>query len=199
MNSLGGANKSAIATLKRYLVHEARNRQGAMIDIADIGGINARVPIQPNTCDCGMYVLENVERFFAEPEKYLRHILASLCLPAPLKQRDDPASIRERWYQAADIRRKRKELTKLVCDLEEEYVKLGLSERHKPPTKAGSAGGGSDTGDRAGSTKPESVDADAGAGAGSDKDNGAATPGERGSADGAGMDEDDDIMIVEQS
>jgi hypothetical protein len=75
LDSLGLQRGGAIKALKEYLKLEAKHRKNVDIDVKAIKGIHAKSPLQPNHCDCGVYVLQYIETFFQDTEKYLDYIL----------------------------------------------------------------------------------------------------------------------------
>ena len=75
LDSLGLTRHGAMKALKEYLKLEAKTRKNVDIDTKFIKGVHAKSPLQPNHCDCGVYVLQYIETFFQDPEKYLNYIL----------------------------------------------------------------------------------------------------------------------------
>ncbi|KZV61962.1 cysteine proteinase [Peniophora sp. CONT] len=67
----GDAVGNAAKQCGKYLLCKAR--QIMHIDVecraADIRVLTVPVPIQPNTCDCGVHVLMNAQTFFADPRR----------------------------------------------------------------------------------------------------------------------------------
>ncbi|KAH9263840.1 hypothetical protein BASA83_012717 [Batrachochytrium salamandrivorans] len=122
MNSLGRTQPNTIASIKRYLVLEAKSRQNIDVQRDMIHGLNARVPEQPNYCDCGVYVLEYVERFFQEPDHMLNLILSKSA---------EGREATQNWFKARDIRRKRVAIRQLIQVLAEDYAKLDLATKRK--------------------------------------------------------------------
>ena len=67
-DSLGGSHSSVYSTLKNYLKCEAKDKlnledDAVHIDKENCKGSSAKVPEQPNGCDCGLYVLHFAEMF----------------------------------------------------------------------------------------------------------------------------------------
>ncbi|CCO27756.1 Ubiquitin-like-specific protease 2 [Rhizoctonia solani AG-1 IB] len=74
LDSLGGKHPRTVRILRQYLQAEAQERHTKVIDIKDArssGGFvedkHLSVPVQPNWCDCGIYLLHYVEVFYANP------------------------------------------------------------------------------------------------------------------------------------
>jgi Ulp1 family protease len=72
-DSLIGSKIGTIDNLKAFLAMEARAKRQAPI-LQPARYMCAKVPKQPNHCDCGIFLLQYVETFFRDPEKYL-HLL----------------------------------------------------------------------------------------------------------------------------
>ncbi|GLB38240.1 hypothetical protein LshimejAT787_0501050 [Lyophyllum shimeji] len=72
-DSLGSKHPQAIKQLSRYLKKEAQDKLGRS-DTSDPIGKQAQVPVQPNFCDCGLYLLHFAEIFMTDPLKYCRII-----------------------------------------------------------------------------------------------------------------------------
>ncbi|KZO93635.1 hypothetical protein CALVIDRAFT_246204 [Calocera viscosa TUFC12733] len=75
-DSLGGPHKGAIKFLSRYLQAEAEHKLEKRETREGIGK-KARVPIQQNFCDCGLFVLHFVEKFMEKPEEFIREFLVN--------------------------------------------------------------------------------------------------------------------------
>ncbi|KJA24049.1 hypothetical protein HYPSUDRAFT_39181 [Hypholoma sublateritium FD-334 SS-4] len=72
-DSLGTNHPHAIKKLGQYLRMEAKDKKG----IANAGlaaGKTVFVPVQPNFCDCGVYLLHFAQTFLSDPAKYHRLI-----------------------------------------------------------------------------------------------------------------------------
>ncbi|CAE6443039.1 unnamed protein product [Rhizoctonia solani] len=74
LDSLGGRHPRTVRILRQYLQAEAQERRGKVVDIKDSrssGGLvedkHLSAPVQPNWCDCGVYLLHYVEVFYANP------------------------------------------------------------------------------------------------------------------------------------
>jgi hypothetical protein len=78
LDSLGIQRAQCIKNLKEFLRMEALNRKGIQVSTQNIKGIHAKAPIQPNHCDCGVYVLNFVETFFKDADRFTNYILVML-------------------------------------------------------------------------------------------------------------------------
>ncbi|PRD27474.1 UNVERIFIED_CONTAM: Senp7 [Trichonephila clavipes] len=62
------------------------------------------VPQQPNSCDCGLYLLENFQCFFQKP----------------IENFGDPMPDLKDWYHQACIFKKRQDILRIIFDLTQE-------------------------------------------------------------------------------
>jgi Ulp1 family protease len=90
MDSLGGKHPAAIKRLQRYLRLEAEDKRKVSKTSEALGkqaivrllqmnyrwsiNISPQVPVQPNFCDCGLFLLHFAETFVNDPAKYCRII-----------------------------------------------------------------------------------------------------------------------------
>ena len=77
-DSLGSNHGSAIKYLKQYLLQEAEAKRGGMtVDVNSIQGINAKsIPQQNNFSDCGLYMLEYLDRFNRDgPSTFIANVV----------------------------------------------------------------------------------------------------------------------------
>ena len=63
-----------------------------------------QVPRQPNHCDCGVFLMQYVETFLGNPDKYL---------PLLVNKEDHP----QEWFKGSLIKNKRSEIKKLSEDI----------------------------------------------------------------------------------
>ncbi|TFK40643.1 hypothetical protein BDQ12DRAFT_462220 [Crucibulum laeve] len=78
LDSLGSEHRHAIRQLRIYLKLEARDKKGIDIsNTSDAEGRVAPVPVQPNFCDCGIYLLHLAQTFMTDPQGYFQTILKS--------------------------------------------------------------------------------------------------------------------------
>ena len=72
LDSLGSMHGDVVDNLSRYLALEANGRKEIPLDqCSEAKGFTAKVPRQPNYCDCGIYVMHYVDIFFRDPIKYI--------------------------------------------------------------------------------------------------------------------------------
>ncbi|TDL22111.1 hypothetical protein BD410DRAFT_266526 [Rickenella mellea] len=74
LDSLNSRHPQALKMLKAYLQMEAKDKKG--IDLtSDPIGKQVLVPVQPNYCDCGLYLLQFAKTFMLDPERIASTIM----------------------------------------------------------------------------------------------------------------------------
>ncbi|KAL8724499.1 MAG: hypothetical protein Q9181_006798 [Wetmoreana brouardii] len=75
-DSFGTAHSATIRALKDYLHEEANDKRGMDFDAKGLQGVTAkRIPLQDNFCDCGVYLLGYMEKFFEDPREFINKIM----------------------------------------------------------------------------------------------------------------------------
>ncbi|KAG6833437.1 hypothetical protein H0H87_006803 [Tephrocybe sp. NHM501043] len=74
LDSLGSRHPQAIKVLGRYLKKEAQDKLKKE-DTSNSVGRQAQVPVQPNFCDCGLYLLHFAQTFISDPIRYFHAIM----------------------------------------------------------------------------------------------------------------------------
>ncbi|XP_063067908.1 sentrin-specific protease 7b isoform X2 [Engraulis encrasicolus] len=99
-------HERAYKLLRDYLQVEWEVRRGTprRFTIDTIKGSNCKVPLQDNSSDCGLYLLQYVEAFLQNPVVHFE-------LPLRL----------ERWFPRQHVRQKREQIRELVLDLYKEH------------------------------------------------------------------------------
>uniref|UniRef100_A0A8C7IZW1 Ubiquitin-like protease family profile domain-containing protein n=1 Tax=Oncorhynchus kisutch TaxID=8019 RepID=A0A8C7IZW1_ONCKI len=103
MNSLKfSLHERVFKLLREYLQSEWELRRGSVREFSSeqMRGSHCKVPLQDNSSDCGLYLLQYVESFLQDP---VVHFELPLCL--------------ERWFPRQQVRRKRDEIRDLVLHL----------------------------------------------------------------------------------
>ncbi|XP_022215278.2 uncharacterized protein LOC111069497 isoform X2 [Drosophila obscura] len=105
-DSLAGASRSrVVATLRDYLTCEYRikkpDAQAHVFNKDNMPGHCVKVPQQNNFTDCGLYLLQYVEQFFAEPIRDYR---------LPIKQLTN-------WFDFLTVTKKREDIANLIQKL----------------------------------------------------------------------------------
>ncbi|CDQ79932.1 unnamed protein product [Oncorhynchus mykiss] len=103
MNSLKfSLHERVFKLLREYLQSEWELRRGSVREFSSeqMQCSHCKVPLQDNSSDCGLYLLQYVESFLQDP---VVHFELPLCL--------------ERWFPRQQVRRKRDEIRDLVLHL----------------------------------------------------------------------------------
>ncbi|GAA5934058.1 hypothetical protein JCM3775_002863 [Rhodotorula graminis] len=80
---LGAPHEQVANRVRDYLVREAASKWGLNeTSPDDVQVVKVDVPQQPNSCDCGLYLLHYVETFFKNPQLYLDAALAAHLEPS---------------------------------------------------------------------------------------------------------------------
>ncbi|KAJ5575657.1 Peptidase C48 SUMO/Sentrin/Ubl1 [Penicillium sp. DV-2018c] len=75
-DSLDAPRSPTIKLLREYICREAASKRGVELDPTEIKGMRARdIPLQPNYCDCGLYLLTYLERFVQSPDYFIAKVL----------------------------------------------------------------------------------------------------------------------------
>ncbi|KAF8916981.1 hypothetical protein CPB85DRAFT_231712 [Mucidula mucida] len=77
-DSLGSPHPKAVNILTAYLCMEAQDKL-QMANTSKAVGKTASVPVQPNFCDCGLYLIHFVETFMSDPEHYI-NVSHAVCI-----------------------------------------------------------------------------------------------------------------------
>jgi len=120
LDSLGMHHGPVKTVLRDYLRLEARAKGSvpADTDLKTLGDpihVDARVPEQPNYCDCGIYLLHFFDRFFSDPDQFFRNIIASR------RSFKNSPGIHESWQQGT-IEKKRSWWRDQVLTLSSEWT-----------------------------------------------------------------------------
>ncbi|KAK4046514.1 hypothetical protein OIO90_006543 [Microbotryomycetes sp. JL221] len=81
-DSLGNTHPAVSRRLRDYLLREAEDKRGVLVDPkwaegGGIQGITVNVPLQTNFSDCGLYILHYVEKFLSAPRDLTNFALTS--------------------------------------------------------------------------------------------------------------------------
>ncbi|KAG8716741.1 hypothetical protein FRC08_008908, partial [Ceratobasidium sp. 394] len=123
LDSLGGKHPNTVRILREFLQVEAKQRHGKLVQTKNTklsGGLiedrHLPVPIQPNYCDCGLYLLHNVETFVSNP-------LELLALPALTRKQSSYISQYNKLWRGEDVLKKRDHFRKTVMTLSANWRK----------------------------------------------------------------------------
>ncbi|KAH0832102.1 hypothetical protein J3R83DRAFT_13011 [Lanmaoa asiatica] len=112
LDSLGTRHPQAIKVLKQYLTSEAQDKRN-FDEVRDAVGKQVQVPVQPNTWDCGIYLLHFVKVFMSAPSELLEQILST--------RSTMPSSERRKMWQDHEIPQFRDHLKSRIIQLSEEW------------------------------------------------------------------------------
>ncbi|KAI5830763.1 hypothetical protein K523DRAFT_336513 [Schizophyllum commune Tattone D] len=128
-DSLGSQHRSAINQLNAYLGLEARDKK-QVENVSDVKGKMASVPVQPNFCDCGVYLIHFFRTFLSDPESFLRTICADR------KRNRSDHNERKRAWREHEVGTLRQELRDIIRKESEDYkVAKAQKEREKEEAK----------------------------------------------------------------
>jgi len=118
LDSFGHPHSPACKNLKEYLIEELRAKHHKEIPPPGNLGMTAKgIPLQDNYCDCGVFLLGYMERFFTDPDDFARGLLQG---------QQDLTSDEKEWVKAPEMR---KSIRELLFKLQKEQVPV--------PTKKG--------------------------------------------------------------
>ncbi|KAK0201688.1 hypothetical protein DFS33DRAFT_1489562 [Desarmillaria ectypa] len=113
MDSLGSRHPRVISVLGNYLRLEAIDKKGIEISSKPIGR-QALVPVQPNFCDCGIYLIHFAQTFMSDPARYCSIITAP-------KGGSNMQKDRKVVWKAEDIGGMRESLRDQLLELSKEW------------------------------------------------------------------------------
>ncbi|KAJ1743193.1 hypothetical protein LPJ68_001197 [Coemansia sp. RSA 1086] len=80
LDSLGNRHQPTFGLLRGYMRAEAKSRHGLELDNMPHIGKYAKVPLQNNFCDCGVYLLQYIEEFLKDPPAFIALVLGGVSL-----------------------------------------------------------------------------------------------------------------------
>ncbi|KAF8710290.1 Ulp1 protease family, C-terminal catalytic domain, partial [Rhizoctonia solani] len=128
LDSLGGKHARTVRILREYLQAEAQERYKKVVDIKDTrssGGFvddkHLSVPVQPNWCDCGVYLLHYVEAFYANP-------LEIIALPPGRKRKPKEVGSRyDELWKTDQVKEKRTAFREKLHELSTKWLESKAS------------------------------------------------------------------------
>ncbi|RDB17956.1 hypothetical protein Hypma_000947 [Hypsizygus marmoreus] len=108
MDSLGSKHPQAVKQLGRYLKKEAADKK-RITETSDPIGKQAFVPVQPNYCDCGLYLLHFAQTFMTNPDKY--------CDMINSRQKSTPMSVRQKDWDDEKTTGMRERLRQQIIEM----------------------------------------------------------------------------------
>ncbi|KAK1060685.1 hypothetical protein LTR74_011700 [Friedmanniomyces endolithicus] len=77
LDSFGLPHTAEVRNLKEYIIREAEDKRGMLVNRDDLYGVSAKgIPQQANFCDCGVYLLAYVEQFAKDPRAFVEKVLS---------------------------------------------------------------------------------------------------------------------------
>ena len=101
LDSLGGSHSTAVSKIRSYLTFEHLEKKKIPKNYGKekMGEKHPPIPLQPNSCDCGLFLLHYVELIFKDPDMFLGAILPDL----------------SKWFNTSDVEEnKREEIADLI-------------------------------------------------------------------------------------
>ncbi|KAI0250772.1 hypothetical protein BJV78DRAFT_535499 [Lactifluus subvellereus] len=115
-DSLTSKHPQAVKRLSRYLLMEAHDKKQLEEDkLTEAKGMQAIVPLQPNYCDCGIYLLHFAKTFMKDPQLHSEIIQSR---SSPRKAHGDKHL--EHWEEAS-VGSYREELAARIHSMSEEW------------------------------------------------------------------------------
>ncbi|KAI5988964.1 hypothetical protein EDD15DRAFT_2285488 [Pisolithus albus] len=112
LDSLGSRHTQVVKVLKTYLGREAKDKKG-FDEVREAVGKQVQVPVQPNTWDCGVYLLHLTKVFMSNPEHFFRVITTTKGTMA--------SSDRRITWQDQEVPRLRDHLVARITQLSDEW------------------------------------------------------------------------------
>ncbi|KAJ2468656.1 hypothetical protein GGI02_003639, partial [Coemansia sp. RSA 2322] len=107
LDSLGNRHQPTFGLLRGYMQAEASFRHRLVNAAEGMVGKYAKVPLQNNFCDCGVFLLHYVEEFLKDPTKFMALALNGI-------------SMRE-WFDPGLMRKKRSDMLDLAARLANDF------------------------------------------------------------------------------
>ncbi|KAJ1723173.1 hypothetical protein LPJ53_002485 [Coemansia erecta] len=114
LDSLGGKHQSTITLIRNYMIGEAKSKSQSLSPETPRGKY-AKVPFQGNMCDCGVFLLNYIEKFLEMPDEIVELAMNGVDLRT--------------WFEPALMKEKRHDILRLASRLADEY------DRRKADTK----------------------------------------------------------------
>ena len=121
LDSLGLSQYKSVGKIRSYLHEEyfERKKESVSFGRNEMKLSNLIVPLQPNECDCGLYLLHYVELIFHDPCVFLQSQLPDL----------------SNWFSSEDIENKRKDISFVIQRLANTSAVDQLGEKIKDSSR----------------------------------------------------------------
>lgn len=121
LDSLGGSHSTAVSKIRSYLTFEHIEKKKVPMNFGKekMAEKHPPIPLQPNSCDCGLFLLHYVELIFKDPEMFLGAMLPDL----------------SRWFNTSDIEYKREDIAMVIQKIANENNSRGIGTIRFPKIK----------------------------------------------------------------
>ncbi|KAF9046438.1 hypothetical protein BJ165DRAFT_1163354 [Panaeolus papilionaceus] len=117
-DSLGIRHTAVGKNLSNYLKMEALDKKG-VINASNCESKIAAVPIQPNFCDCGLYLLHFAKVFMNDPAGYFKHIVT----PKPKMSNSEYLKLKKDRWRDEEVPGLRGHLKQRIVELSNIWLK----------------------------------------------------------------------------
>ncbi|KAG8788188.1 hypothetical protein FRC20_006438 [Serendipita sp. 405] len=126
-DSLGGRHPATFKNLKQYLAYEARHKRGIEIeDVDQIQHKQVKSPVQPNYCDCGVYVIQTAQTFLENADAFFQRLM----------DKKDPLTDHHQLWREERFGTKRQELLDNISSISEYWKQW---KKRQPPSETQSS------------------------------------------------------------
>ncbi|KAJ2120775.1 hypothetical protein IW147_004796 [Coemansia sp. RSA 720] len=122
LDSLGNRHQQTYGLLRGYMRAEAKSRHGVDLTEAVQVGKYAKVPLQNNFCDCGVYLLHYIEEFLKDPVAFLALVLNGINA--------------RKMFATGEMEQKRLDILGLATSLTHEHKRLSTAQPAPGPEDA---------------------------------------------------------------
>ncbi|KAL8729781.1 MAG: hypothetical protein Q9166_004504 [cf. Caloplaca sp. 2 TL-2023] len=135
-DSFGTPHPPTVKVLKQYLHEEASDKRGHMeFDEKELQGVTAKqIPQQDNFCDCGLFLLGYMEKFFDNPREFIDKVMRKEWDVQRDWPKLDPSSMRNNMRELLMGLEKNQRLEKMKA---KRVVKTSKGPKSSPSTARG--------------------------------------------------------------
>lgn len=130
-DSLRGHQTARVLKLLRgYLQEEWIARRGPLpssVNASSLPGLSPAVPLQLNQCDCGVYLLEYLERILTEKLDDLLELVSDESATTSRVRTKTNSLFGKKWFEPKDVAQKRSDFLKIL------RTELALATKRSPP------------------------------------------------------------------
>ena len=113
LDSLGGSHSTAVSKIRSYMMFEHLDKRKIPKNFGKekMSEKHPPIPLQPNSCDCGLFLLHYIELIFKDPDVFLGAMLPDL----------------SKWFNTTDIDFKREDIAMLIQKITNEDNNVHLT------------------------------------------------------------------------